>query len=110
MTGSVSGLQTNTVTPGTAYVSDNGEVAFTLYQDSPTVGTTLEFSTRGADPLTSSSTAGVDDDGDLQVFSGDEITVSYTNINNVTVTDTSTVSPRTISSSPPTPRIATSST
>ena len=91
VTGTVSGLQAATVTAGTPYVSDGGEIAFTLYEDSPTVGTTLEFCTRAADPLSSSSTAGLDDDGDLQVFSGDEITVSYTNGNSLTVTDTADI-------------------
>lgn len=89
ISGTVSGLQTD-ATPGTAYTSDGGEISFTIYQDDATItdGTVLSFCTRAADPLTSSTTAGLDDDGDLQVVSGNDITVSYTNINSQTVTDT----------------------
>jgi len=90
VSGTVSGVQTATVTAGVPYNSDGGEISFTLWEsseDPPTDGTVISFCTVAADRLTSSTTAGADDDGDLQVVSGDDITVSYTNANNFTVTD-----------------------
>ncbi len=88
--GSVSGVQTATASHGVAYTSDTGELSFTLYEDASRLvdGTVLSTCTRAADPLPTSSTGGTDDDGDLQVFSGDDIFVSYTNSNFFTVTDT----------------------
>ena len=88
--GSVSGVQSATASHGVAYTTDGGEFSFTLYEDASRLSdaTVLSTCTRGADPLPSSSAGGTDDDGTLQVFSGDDIYVSYTNANSVTVTDT----------------------
>jgi len=77
-TGSVSGLQTAQPTAGTLYTSDNGEVSFTLYEDNPQSGDNVTFTTYAADPLTCSNTSGADDDGDLQTFAGQKISVTYT--------------------------------
>jgi hypothetical protein len=89
--GSVSGTQTLGATAGTAYTSDGGQVSFTLYQNGPSNGTVLSFCTEAADPLTTSSLGGTDDDGNLQVFSGDNIAVSFTNPLGLTVTDTASI-------------------
>lgn len=88
--GTVSGVQSATASHGVAYTTDGGEFSFTLYTDASrlTDGTVLSTCTRGADPLASSSAGGSDDDGTLQTFSGDDIYVSYTNADAVTVTDT----------------------
>jgi hypothetical protein len=91
VTGSVSGVQTGRATAGTAYTSDGGEISLTIYENLPVDGTVLSFCTRGADPLPTSENNGSDDDGDLQVFDGDEITVSYTSPNLITVTDTADI-------------------
>jgi hypothetical protein len=90
--GSVSGTQTATATAGTAYTSDGSEISFTIVEDStPSNGTVISFCTTAADTLTSSTTSGSDDDGDLQVASGNEIVVSYTNSNSQTVNDSATM-------------------
>jgi hypothetical protein len=90
--GSVSGTQTATATAGTPYSSDGSEISFTVVEDStPTNGTVLSFCTTAGDLLTSSTTGGSDDDGDLEVASGDEIVVSYTNSNSQTVNDSATM-------------------
>lgn len=88
--GSVSGVQTGTASHGVAYTTDGGELSFTLYEDASRLvdGTVLSTCTRAADPLPTSSAGGTDDDGTLQVFSGDDIFVSYTSPNFITVTDT----------------------
>ena len=88
--GSVSGVQSATASHGVAYTSDGGEFSFTLYEDASRLidATVLSTCTRGSDPLPTSSAGGTDDDGTLQVFSGDDIYVSYTNPNFITVTDT----------------------
>ncbi len=89
--GSSSGNQIGRATAGTAYTSDGGEISFTIYENLPVDGTVLSFCTRAADPLPTSENNGSDDDGDLQVFDGEEITVSYTSPNLVTVTDTASI-------------------
>ncbi len=89
--GSVSGVQTARASHGTPYVSDGGEISFTIYEDSPADGTELSFSTEAADPLTSSLTAGSDNDSDLQTFALDQIQASYVNQSSITVTDTADI-------------------
>jgi hypothetical protein len=92
VTGSVSGAQPN-ATAGTAYTSTTGGISFTLYQSSPAAGTRLTFCTEGADVLLSSSNAGAatNDNGTLQVASGQTIYVSYTNATAQTVTDSAVI-------------------
>jgi hypothetical protein len=85
--GSVSGVQTGRATAGTPYTSDDGKITFTLYQDNPSNGDTITFTTYAGDRLTTSGTAGSDDDGDLQGFSGQTISYSYTNEKSKTFTD-----------------------
>jgi hypothetical protein len=85
--GSVSGTQPAFASHGVAYSSATGGISFTLYQNNPANGTVLSFCTRGADPLPTSSAGGTDNDGTLQVFSGDDIYVSFTNPSFITVTD-----------------------
>ena len=89
VTGSVSGTQTATASHGGGYTSDGSELSFTLYEDAAnlTDGTVLSLCTRGSDPLATSAVAGSADDGTLYVAGGDNIYVSYTNANAVTVTD-----------------------
>ena len=88
--GSVSGVQSATASHGVAYTTDGGEFSFTLYEDASRLvdATVLSTCTRGADPLPTSLAAGTDDDETLQVVSGDDIYVSYTSANFITVTDT----------------------
>ncbi|MBN2133557.1 MAG: hypothetical protein JW741_28915, partial [Sedimentisphaerales bacterium] len=78
VTGSVSGVQTNPLTPGTQYTSDNGQVTFTVWEAKNPTNYAITFTTYAADPLTCSNTAGADDDGDLQAFGGDRIYTTYT--------------------------------
>jgi hypothetical protein len=78
--GSVSGTQSTSATAGTEYTSDDGSITFTVYENgTPLNGATLTFSSYSGDQLTTSSTAGADDDGDLQIFSGQTISYSHTN-------------------------------
>ncbi len=87
VTGSVSGSQPTRASHGVPYTSTTGGISFTLFQNAPANGTVLSFCTRAADPLLTSSAGGSDNDGTLQVFSGDDIFVSFTNPNFITVTD-----------------------
>ncbi|MFC1837613.1 C25 family cysteine peptidase [Thermodesulfobacteriota bacterium] len=71
--------QTATATSGTEYTSDGGEVTFTVYEDSPTDGDVISFSTYPNNPLPSvqyvSGTPTEDDE--LEVSSTDTIQFSY---------------------------------
>jgi hypothetical protein len=84
----VLGTQTARASHGVPYTSDGGEISFTLYENGPANGTVLSFCTFAADPLPTATGTATDDDGTLQVVSGDDIYVSYTNPNLITVTDT----------------------
>ncbi|MEW6358025.1 MAG: C25 family cysteine peptidase [Planctomycetota bacterium] len=79
VTGSVSGVQANPITPGVEYTSDNGEIRFTtLFQGRNPASYTVTFDTYAADPLTCSTASGSNDNGDLQVNAGDTIYTTYT--------------------------------
>ncbi len=94
--GSVSGPQTQPVTAGTEYVSDDGQIRFTLYEVNPVDGATITFTSYQGDPLPTSSTGGTaDDDGTLQTTGGETITYSYTQTKTAgetkTLTDTALI-------------------
>jgi len=88
--GTVSGFQ-GTATAGTEFTSSNGAITFTLYEVSPADDDTITFSTLKGHELTTSGTLGIDDDYDLQVFSGQTISYSYTNSGSDTFTDTAQI-------------------
>ena len=91
VTGSVSGTLAARAAHGVPYAAASGGISFTLYQNGPANGTVISFCTFAADPLATSSTGGADDDGTLEVDSGDDIYVSFTNPSFITVTDAAAI-------------------
>ncbi|MBT3310423.1 MAG: hypothetical protein HN931_04425 [Desulfobacterales bacterium] len=85
--GSISGGNHPDVTAGIEYISTADGINFTLYEDSPSDGDIITFTTYPGDQLIVTETMGNDDDDNLEGYSGQTIIYSYTNAASDTYTD-----------------------